>query len=333
MRKRLFLLSGAAFLSLALSNCSNTESPKTGETDLVSDTLSNKHANAQTECSSDVKERGLNGLVKSLKTYGAFVVAEAADGTVDTIGAEKTMGYDIEMYNGKGQCTETAQYSEPDSLNFKITTEYDGFGKKTKITYSSRWEKPDVECYCTYLPNGKIHEEFAYGYDYEDDAERCIFQKVVYEYDANGNPSSRSHYRIGEYGAPRFKYRSTYNDAHQRIEECRYNGKDELKERCAYTYNEAGRIATEEHSQAGLPYTKRYQYDINGLLTEIVEEMEDGCTTYKYDDKERIIERKSRFGDNSYEYRYDRHGNWTRQTAFEGERATYIIKREIEYYE
>jgi hypothetical protein len=60
---------------------------------------------------------------------------------------------------------------------------------------------------------------------------------------------------------------------------------------------------------------------------------------FKYDKKENLIlqegvdEIGQPFLPKRYEYEFDKHGNWTKRVEYEGDKPTFVLERQFEYYE
>ena len=110
-----------------------------------------------------------------------------------------------------------------------------------------------------------------------------------------------------------------YNDNGNRIEENQYDEEGELTSKRKYKYDDNGNVieANQYDEEGELTRKYKYKYDDNGNRIEAKEYDEDG-----------ELENES-----SYEYKFDDKGNWIQQIIFEDDKPTFIIEREIKYYD
>ena len=91
------------------------------------------------------------------------------------------------------------------------------------------------------------------------------------------------------------------------------------------------------NSDGELEYKYTFEYDYKGNMIEM--NWLRGTLTYEYDDKGNINEENYYNSDGeledkkTYEYKFDDKENWIQQIIFEDDKPTFIVEREIKYYD
>lgn len=193
-------------------------------------------------------------------------------------------------------------------ISKKITTYNKDGNIIEEVRYNEKGELTEKNIH-TYDKKGKKLKISAY------DGNGTLFYFITYEYDDQGRLSflNKDRIEIASYG---------------------------LK----YSYDEKGNISEEEHYIAGEPIGRKTinHYDENNRLVEATTYEEENKLfdkiSYKYDDKDNIIEELYNGLENSDGYasnteyiEYDSKGNWTKKIA-SGIIEEMFVEREIEYY-
>ena len=191
-----------------------------------------------------------------------------------------------------------------------------------------------------YAENGNKIEENWYKLD------GSLDKKKTYKYAENGNRTEENSYEAdgslsSKYGdAPTKTYK--YDEKGNKIETNIYRSDGSFRNRDKYKYDEKGykieRYYSNSDGRVVLVSTSKYdkkgnKIECNGCGWEAEDE------TYKYDEKGNIIEYKGIFDNGfllfkkSYEYEFDKRGNWIKQIEFLDGIPTYILERQYEYYD
>ena len=161
--------------------------------------------------------------------------------------------------------------------------------------------------------------------------------EVFKEYDDNGNTIEFNRYNSD--GELLFKYIYEHDDNGNSIEQNRYNSDGELDEKWTSKYDDKGNeIKSNKYNSDGeLEYKYTFEYDYKGNMIEM--NWLRGTLTYEYDDKGNINEENYYNSDGeledkkTYEYKFDDKENWIQQIIFEDDKPTFIVEREIKYYD
>ena len=191
--------------------------------------------------------------------------------------------------------------------NVKSTNEvsFEAVEKFEKITKGSRTDKYRYETFKEYDDNGNSIEQKSYNSDGE------LLFKYIYEHDDNGNSIEQNRYNSD--GELDEKWTSKYDDKGNEIKSNLYNSDGELEDK--YTF----------------------EYDYKGNMIEM--NWSRGTLTFEYDDKGNINEENYYNSDGeledkkTYEYQFDDNKNWIKKIIVKDDKATFIIEREIEYYD
>ena len=193
------------------------------------------------------------------------------------------------------------------------TTSFEAIEKFGEIEKGDkRWQKSyESDNKSIYNDNGNRIEDNKYDKDGE------LTNKWKGKYDVNENLIEGKYY--DEDGELSFKWKFKYDDNGNLIES---NG-----------YDKDGELTSKYKSK----------YDVNGNLIESIRYDEDGelriKLKFKYDDNGNQIEEKNYDEDGElenkyiYEYKFDDKENWIQKTIFKDDKPTFIIEREIKYYD
>jgi hypothetical protein len=201
-----------------------------------------------------------------------------------------------------------------------------------------------------YNENGKITDE--YYYDKGD----VLKSHNQYTYNESGNVTELK--RISPTQVYNSKVTYTYNSSNKILKEISYDSNNIASSEATYTYDAEGNILKIEFTKS-FTYKHEYVYDENKKLKSIIYFNEDGTkdtekpkengryendknNTYKYDDKNNLIEEThdASYGFSKFttEYDYNEKGEWLKKRTFysdnpseKGELKSTTTK-EITYY-
>lgn len=217
----------------------------------------------------------------------------------------------IYQFNANGRYSEYRQLLANGSQNYKITYSYTPKAKTGEQAYFDKADKPTIKKSMLYDDKGKLLELI----EYSKDGNRVSSYK--YQYDAAGNNTTLTYYK--EDGT--------------------------MGSKTTWVYNAMGKATEMSVETPGYANSyKKYVYDAKGNLTE--ETWLDGRkqTTLRfirtYNDKGNMTEEVKYKGDNTssfdkttWQYEYDKQGNWTKKTQYTSDGADFNIeKRTIVYY-
>ncbi len=221
-------------------------------------------------------------------------------------------------YNTKGDKIEQNEYDSNGNLEYKTIYKYDINGNRIKKnTYRSDKSLKDETTY-KYDNDGNKIEEYEHipkyiddeGYQLYNELEHSSYRKITYEYDTNGRIKGRT--REDEYDNDWLYYKY---DTNGNIRE-EGSGVDWR----TYKYDDNNNnIESIWYYSGGVMSKDSYKYDDNHNVIENIE----------YDDEDEQIINK----EYSYEYEYDKKGNWTKQIVYEDHFPKKVIERTIEYFE
>ncbi len=166
---------------------------------------------------------------------------------------------------------------------------------KQRFTYNTRGDKrsevgfdgaANYRVMYNYLPNGKLADITKY------DGDNSISERWTYSYDGKKQiievmPTNRQPYRVEK-----------VFDNEGRLLSDKQIGQDKQEmRRVEFTYDQAGRVATEAEFYGGKPRSfQRYRYDTNGQLLEVKQRRPDGqeleSNAYKYDKDGNLVEER-----------------------------------------
>ena len=166
---------------------------------------------------------------------------------------------------------------------------------KQRFTYNSRGDKrsevgfdgaANYRVMYNYLPNGKLADITKY------DGDNSISERWTYSYDGKKQiievmPKNRQSYRVEKLYD---------NDGRLLSDKQIAQDKEELR-RVEFTYDQAGRVATESEYYGGkLRSVQRYNYDSSGQLLEVMQRMAEGqeleSNSYRYDSDGNLVEER-----------------------------------------
>ena len=166
---------------------------------------------------------------------------------------------------------------------------------------------------------------------------------VQNEYDDNGNRIERNIYSSD--GELIFKYICEHDDNGNSIEQNRYNSEGKLDEKWTSKFDAKGNEIKSNlfNSESKLVSKYTFEYDDKENMIEMNYYNYDdeliSIMTYEFDDNGNLIEENKYDKDGeledefSYEYKFDDKENWIQKTIFEDDKPTFIIEREIKYYD
>ena len=169
------------------------------------------------------------------------------------------------------------------------------------------------------------------------------------EYDKDGNKTEWNRYNLD--GSLDKKSTYKYDEKGNRIEKNSYNSDgsystvNNFDGKSTYKYDEKGniteRVLRSDSAQEKRKYTSKY--DEKGNKIENNRYNSDGSLSFKYtskyDEKGNKIENNEYNSDGSldkkktYEYEYDKQGNWIKRIEFTNGIPEYILERQYEYYD
>jgi hypothetical protein len=284
------------FVALIAQSCSNEKI----ENDWTADNLQGK-VMSHSEYIYIAKER-FGNIEK-----GERILSRVFRGFIEYIGSNQR------KYAENGNKIEENWYKLDGSLDMKKTYKYAENGNKIEENWYKLDGSLDKKKTYKYAENGNRTEENSYeadgslSYKYGD-------APKTYKYDEKGNKIETNIYRSD--GSFRHKDKYKYDEKGYKIER--------------YYSNSDGRVVLVSTSK----YDKKgNKIECNGCGWEAEDE------TYKYDEKGNIIEYKGIFDNGfllfkkSYEYEFDKRGNWIKQIEFLDGIPTYILERQYEYYD
>jgi len=136
-----------------------------------------------------------------------------------------------------------------------------------------------------------------------------------------------------------------YDDKENRVTESVYNHRGMLLKKEIQKLDKKGlpvetKIFGEDNN---LINYRKEKFDKNGLRSELTVLSPDEQVVmkvfFKYDKKENLIlqegidEAGEAFLPVRYEYEFDKQGNWTKRVEYVGDKPTFVLERQIEYYE
>jgi YD repeat-containing protein len=249
----------------------------------------------------DSKNIGLRGKVKQVKQDN--YVAEEESGKI--VQGEKH-GNSVTIYNKSGNIIETNLYDRDGRLYKKNIYTYDKAGNKTGqvfYNYGSLFEWDSIKS----DKKGTLIE--IYGYK----ADSSFNHKYIYKYNENNNQTECTIYNPD--GSLNYKFIYIYDSKNNQIEENGYrsNGSLDPDARKTYLYDSKGNNI-EENS---------YKPDGSLKIRYLI----------KYDEQGNKIEVKNGDYTGTWEYTYDKNGNWIKCIDFSNGESKHITLREIEYFQ
>ena len=125
------------------------------------------------------------------------------------------------------------------------------------------------------------------------------------------------------------KYKLNYDDNGNRIEGKQYNSDGILDYIVKFKYDINGNLIEQnQYNKKGeLDYKVKIKYDINGYIIEENQYNSEGDILIEG------IPSMYDYVELRYEYEFDDKENWIQKTIFEDDKPTFILEREIEYYD
>ena len=258
----------------------------------------------------------------------------------------------IDELKGDVKCMSRIEYEAIDSMNQtikgKAVDDKEGFGN-IRLTYNNRgywteyrshsadgspiWtEKPE------YDNDGSMRMIGRRDYKYDS----ILWRKYIYIHEKNSGNVSAAFCRNAA-DSLLWRLACRYDKDGNIVESCRYNDAGARESKKLYVYDEKGNvIKITSFNGNNESTTSTHQYDENGNRTEIREYDENvdliKRTVYFYNDSglrseshvyndKNILDKRL-----SYDYRYDRKGNWIEKIEFLNDKAVKITERQIEYF-
>lgn len=290
-------------------------------------------------CNSDKKENdwdknNLKGKVKSITE----ISYEAKDrfGKIEKVSRKRK--YDIydyqKKFNNEGYLIEKKEFNSDDRLKFII--KYDDIGNPIEGnehisdgSFLKRYiniynDKGVVIEHNNYNSVGKIESKFTFKYDKrgnkietnEYNSDGNIETKYIYKYDDKGNKVEKKKYNLD--GILEKKYIFKYDDKGNLLEETFYSEDLEKITKYDYQYDDIGnKIISKNYLYENFSYKVVDIYDNKGNEIEAI----------FYDEYEVITSHYT------YEYEFDEQKNWIKKIEFKNQTPTYLLEREIVYFE
>lgn len=244
-------------------------------------------------------------------------------------------------YNDQGYMAEEITYYPDGSKGMRTSYKYDAAGnviEKQEIEPRGGMRGEDKIYTYQYDKNGNLMKEkllmkfqdsgdssiFITGYlrdkngimtGKELSGDDGLLRKYAYKADENGNPTEETEFFPD--GKPARKNIMKYNEKGEEIEIARYDADGVLNVQEVKTYDADGNCTSEQVLNA------------DGELVRGVK--------YSFDEMGNILSLEQMFGERQgtetvYRYKYDDNKNWLQREDVVDERLTYVIEREIDYY-
>ncbi|GAA3589237.1 hypothetical protein GCM10022396_03190 [Flavivirga amylovorans] len=296
----------------------------------------------------------LNGHVKSIKT-NMYDIEE---------GKEELYEKEIITFNIKGFKIDESSYNADGSIDYTIKYAYDDHNNLIeKRQYSPEDNDIETEKYLYDKSNNLIEEK-----NYENEK---LDSKIVYEYDTHGNRVKKTNFdsknrkrsyelylydangnRVGEqhYNSGKLKTKAVYkfDKNNDKVQQLRYNSKNELEFKTFYAYDDAHKLI-EVKSYYGVRNNNKFAkkntfvYNSQGKKSEVLKYNADDVaierTDFKYNENQDITF-INRFGSNGSllksnesSYTLDEKNNWTKLTDYLNREKYRVWVRDIEYFD
>lgn len=241
----------------------------------------------------------------------------------------------LQVYNTKGELSESRWYDRDSTLIQRILFEYDLDGLLIRSDYID-YQKDAMQIDSSYLlfaynDNKKPIKEEAYH-------NGKILRWSETEYNDNNDIMLHKSYQNGNL-VSQTAYEYTYNDDGRKTEEKIYDN-SKLTLTMSWVYDEQGRTTAIQTKDGEVSFTESYRYDTKNRLVEETlapngNEMK-RITIYLYDQNDNMVEYLQKTEDGNilkcYNYTYDEQGNWIRYVERVDSTDT-ICERKIEYYQ
>lgn len=300
----------------------------------------------------DLKENGLNGNVKSIRIKYGRAVEKFGEIVIDE---NDRYSNDIDiLYNKLGKKIEEISYDTDGSIYGRVTYEFNKKWNILKINYHKKDGSTEVEEPYKYDEDGNLVDEGGDNYKYDKMGNRIesseylngkVNEKIKFKYDEKGRILERDHYNYSGLGLDYYKYKFRYTNENKDLERHMYNSDGILIEKVVQVWTEKGVVRDpieyyDYHSlnlkfHLSTYYDKGTEIDIlryNTKEGKVVDEPMEHILI-KFDDKGNMIEyTEDDHKTNKFVYEYDKKGNWTRMTRYEGDEIDKLYLRKIEYY-
>lgn len=294
-------------------------------------------------CNSSKKENDwdkndIKGKVKSITE----ISYEAKDrfGKIEKISRKRKYDfiYDYQKkYDIEGYMIENKEFNSDGSLKSKIIYKYDDMGKLIEGNENNS-DGSFLKCYINiYNDKGVIIETNYYN------TIGNIETKYTYKYDKRGNKIETNEYNSD--GNIETKYIYKYDDKGNKVEENKYNSDGILKTKYIFKYDNKGYLLEKNTFYSeGLETITKYDYQFDDIRNKIIsknylyenysykvvdifDKSGNEVETIFYDEYEVITSHYT------YEYEFDEQKNWIKKIEFKNQTPTYLLEREIVYFE
>jgi len=257
----------------------------------------------------DWEKNDLKGQVKSIKEYSYFAIVENGNITKGDRGRSGASESDVDKiltFNADGNLIDEKDYTSTDSLISHIKYEYQK-NKKTGETWFNAQNKPYLTVKYDYGFGGSLKDMERF------DSDGNLTEKHTYKFDRKGN-----------------KVSETWLDA---------DGNEDSS--WDFTYDKNGNLVEETwiNSEGAPNYNRTLFYDNNGNISSQNWYLAFGPSSewiYNYDNSNRLVETIAKLSDGSQliqKYELDKNGNWIKAVQYNNNLPTYVIEREIEYFQ
>ncbi|WP_435623913.1 hypothetical protein [Flagellimonas sp.] len=215
-----------------------------------------------------------------------------------------------QIYDKNEKVIESAKYRRDGSLYEKTIYERNGQGVAQKAVKEN--SAGEIKSYWTYEYDSSDNMTEVKTYDSDNNLTNVQSNK----YDENGNNIEML--LNGPGGKKGWKYIYKYNFDNKKIEQFRYKPDGSLKDRRTYSYDEDGN----ENLQ--------FKFNPDGSFTKFVSEYDemDNLTVQNW-----YNEQDEQKHQTSFEYVYDKKGNWISKRRSSNGELGMVWERQIEYYE
>lgn len=320
-----------SFAALTLISCINIT------------TLFAQNSSSVTKRKTNVELDGLIGSVNQIKQeyfkaqdkFGEFTVGEREGSSLEN---------SLITYGDKGEKLEVNYYKIDGNLF-----------SKTKYKYGENGNTIEIN---SYKSDGSLNIKTIYKYNAKGNEiesnmikqELGLTFKWVRNYNDKGEQVEAYYYRIGGTGVNDFKgsadrkYIYTYDEKGNTVEVNVFKIDGSLDSRTTFQYDTKGKLNEENKYKADgtLDTKSSFKYDDNGNKIEAIKYKADGTidtkNIFKYDDKRNKLE-EIKFRANgsteyqyTYEYKFDKQGNWIKQFILKNNIISNAIIRELKYF-
>ena len=282
----------------------------------------------------DIENANLFGKVKSVKvnTYRA----EVESGEIIKGQERYSLTDTFVVFNEKGYIIEQISYAENGKIKTKKTFTYNENGNLITIYDIDSLENKYKNYSFEYNENGNlitiqdeiILSEKEYEYDKKGNNININYRtsgansylKEIFTYNEKGNVKEKQqHFEKKSHLDTKSNF--FYDKEGNMSEYYLYNANGDLERRDSYKYDEKGNRTNwiKYNSNESVVFMVKYEHDEYGNMTKYI--------NIDYIDGETLSYQRD------YKYNYDEMGNWVQRVEYEFGLPSYIIEREIEYYE